>query len=240
MKIGYLVPEFPGQTHNFFWRELAALKRLGVTCDLLSTRLPPRGLRSTSWEAEAVARTTYLYPPTAADVWPILSTLLRSGPAGLGRLLRLIATADVSGWRERLRFAGMALMGVKIAHIAARNGWTHLHVHSCANSANMALLAKAVGGISYSLTLHNPLWVYGSNQRMKWRNAAFGIVITEAIRQEVLTTLSGDLPPKIAVAPMGVEIDVFKRSSPYSPYRKTAPFESSAAPGSRGRRAMRG
>ena len=29
--IGYLIPEFPGQTHIFFWREIQELRQLGVT-----------------------------------------------------------------------------------------------------------------------------------------------------------------------------------------------------------------
>jgi colanic acid/amylovoran biosynthesis glycosyltransferase len=215
MKIGYLVPEFPGQTHNFFWRELSALKHLGVTCDLLSTRLPHRGLRSTAWETEAVARTSYLFPLRAVDVPGLLGTLLAAGPRGWAALIKAIATAEVSGWKERARFAAMALMGAKLVALSRRHGWQHVHVHSCANSANIAVLAHFIGGISYSLTLHNPLWVYGNNQKMKWRNAAFGIVITEAVRHDVVTTLAGHLPPHIAVAPMGVEVDVFRRSRPY-------------------------
>ena len=40
-KIGYLIPEFPGQTHIFFWRELQALPGKGVSPELVSTRPPP-------------------------------------------------------------------------------------------------------------------------------------------------------------------------------------------------------
>ena len=37
MVIGYLVPEFPGQTHNFFWREIEQLRIAGIEVVLLST-----------------------------------------------------------------------------------------------------------------------------------------------------------------------------------------------------------
>lgn len=221
MKIGYLVPEFPGQTHNFFWRELGALDRMGVACSLISTRLPARGLRSVAWEAQAVARTSYLFPLTLSDIPGMLVTLLRAGPSGWIRVLRAIASAEVRDVKERARFAAMTLMGAKLAALARRDGWHHVHVHSCANSANIAVLAHLLAGTSYSLTLHNPLWVYGSNQKMKWENAAFGIVITEAVRTDVVTTLSGHLPPQIAVAPMGVEVDVFKRKHPYEAFDGT-------------------
>ena len=60
LPLGYLVPQFPGQTHIFFWRELAELERLGVTPHILSTRPPPKGLISHEWSQSAMARTTYL------------------------------------------------------------------------------------------------------------------------------------------------------------------------------------
>ena len=41
-RIGYLVPQFPGQTHIFFWREIAEMEKRGVTPVLFSTRPPPR------------------------------------------------------------------------------------------------------------------------------------------------------------------------------------------------------
>ena len=65
MRLGYLVPQFPGQTHIFFWREIRHLERLGVRVSILSTRPPPRRLMAHSWTAEAMARTTYLGAPRA-------------------------------------------------------------------------------------------------------------------------------------------------------------------------------
>lgn len=38
--IGYLLPEFPGQTHIFWWREMNALTRMGIDIDIVSTRRP--------------------------------------------------------------------------------------------------------------------------------------------------------------------------------------------------------
>ena len=30
LRIGYVVPQFPGQTHIFFWREVRALEAMGL------------------------------------------------------------------------------------------------------------------------------------------------------------------------------------------------------------------
>ena len=52
-KLGYLVPQFPGQTHIFFWREIAALEAMGVAPVLFSTRRPPPGLIAHDWSQAA-------------------------------------------------------------------------------------------------------------------------------------------------------------------------------------------
>ena len=59
-KLGYLVPQFPGQTHIFFWREILKLQDAGVTPVLFSTTPPPAGLVAHAWSAEAMERTEYL------------------------------------------------------------------------------------------------------------------------------------------------------------------------------------
>src|SRR6056297_1914910 len=61
-RIGYLVPEFPGQTHIMFRREFQALAALGVEGKIISSRRPNRKLMSHSWSAEAARVTEYLHP----------------------------------------------------------------------------------------------------------------------------------------------------------------------------------
>src|SRR3954469_6435002 len=56
VRVGYLIPEFPGQTHVFFWREIVALRARGVTVRLLSTRRPAGSSRH-EFAAAAAAET---------------------------------------------------------------------------------------------------------------------------------------------------------------------------------------
>ena len=92
------------------------------------------------------------------------------------RCTSAIATAKV-GWKSRLRLVPLALLGASLARISKRRHWDHLHVHSCADAAHIAMFARILGGVPYSLTLHGPLSDYGPNQRQKWRNAEFVVVI---------------------------------------------------------------
>jgi glycosyltransferase involved in cell wall biosynthesis len=115
-------------------------------------------------------------------------------------------------------------MGVRLAALARRHGWEHIHVHSCADAAHVALFAHLTSGVSYSITLHGPLDDYGPNQREKWRHAKFAIVITERLLHEVRERLSGALPDVVEVAPMGVDVETFSRRAPFVPFDGSGPL----------------
>ena len=68
VKIGYLVPEFPNQTHIIFWREITLLREMGVEVLLLSTRRPPPRSCPHEFAVQAEAETHYTYPPPMANL----------------------------------------------------------------------------------------------------------------------------------------------------------------------------
>jgi glycosyltransferase involved in cell wall biosynthesis len=78
----------------------------------------------------------------------------------------------------------------------------------------LAAFAQRLGGPGYSLTLHNPLGDHGPNQRAKWRHARFAIVVNRRLVKEVQQAIGPGLPP-VTVAPMGVDLDAFRRTTPY-------------------------
>lgn len=215
LRLGYLIPQFPGQTHIFFWRELEALQARGVQPVLLSTRPPPPGLISHEWSAEAAARTTYLarMDPAAA-----LGGLVRLPPGDL-------LSAPRGEPRAFLRDMAMSIPAARrLVDHARREGIDHVHAHSCGRAALIAALAFRMGGPRYSLTLHGPLEDYGPGQRYKWRHAAFATIITEKLRAEAETELAGYLPPRIAVQAMGVDTGRLSRDTPWQPPRPGEPL----------------
>lgn len=215
LRLGYLIPQFPGQTHIFFWRELEALQARGVQPVLLSTRPPPPGLISHEWSAEATARTTYLgrMDPAAA-----LGGLVRLPPGDL-------LSASRGEPRTFLRDMAMSIPAARrLVDHARREGIDHVHAHSCGRAALIAALAFRMGGPRYSLTLHGPLEDYGPGQRYKWRHAAFATIITEKLRAEAETELAGYLPSRIAVQAMGVDTGRLSRDTPWQPPRPGEPL----------------
>ena len=215
LRIGYLVPQFPGQTHIFFWREVIALEAMGHSVSLLSTRHPPQGLIAHDWSQDAIARTTYL-----GHIDPIhaVNALARLLPKGL------------MGWiaSEGPRFGKDVLIVLaaasKLLAEAKAQKLDHIHVHSCGRAAIIAALCHKMGGPTYSLTLHGPLQDYGSGQRFKWSNAAFGTIITQKLMDEAIEELGDALPERIEIRPMGVDTSVMKRETPYKPVEHGQPM----------------
>lgn len=219
-RIAYFIPEFPGNTHVFFWRERRVLLELGIVPELLSTRPPAPGPAAHAWAKSAAAETTYLVPLRARDIAHVLRTILAAGPRGWARCVLALLRARNMSLRQRLRLAALIPFGARLAALARARGWQHVHVHSCADAANVALFGHLLGGPAYSLTLHGPtLEVYGPNQAQKWRHARFGLAVTEKLRQQLERELGRNLPPSLAVAPMGVDLDLVRRETAYAPWR---------------------
>ena len=213
--LGLLIPQFPGQTHIFFWREIKALEKRGVNVRVFSTRLPPAGLMSHEWTKQAIARTTYL---GQLNPWQAVRGVFSS--------------AAVSYLPDARREGGAFLKDLLISAGAARalkdacknDGIEHVHVHSCGRAALVAALARRMGGPDYSLTLHGPLSDYGVGQRAKWRDAAFAAVITQKLLGEMKSDLPDALPERLLIQPMGVDTEVLKRPSAYHPPSPAGPI----------------
>lgn len=213
LRLGYLVPQFPGQTHIFFWREIAELEKRGVHVDILSTRPPPPGLVAHDWSGEAVARTTYL------GRLNLLNALRALPRLPLSRLRR--HAEPRAFWRDVMLAAPAAR--TLNAH-ARQHGLTHIHVHSCGRAALIAALARHMGGPPYSLTLHGPLSDYGPGQPFKWESAAFATIITDRLIAEMRRDMPAALPAAIYRQPMGVDTDRLSRPAPYVPAAPGAPL----------------
>lgn len=218
IRMGVLIPEFPGQTHNFFWREIAQLEAQGASIMIFSTRRPPSALRSTSWNSAAVARTTYLGEFSGRALISAVYQLISAGPHGWWSLLAGIRNTETRAKWGTIRLFGLALAAARMAFLCKRSEVMHVHVHSCADAAQVALYAHLLVGQSYSLTLHGPLADYGPNQDAKWRSAAFQVVITQSLKQAVIAALPGLVADRLHVAPMGIDATNFKRSRLYQPY----------------------
>src|SRR5262249_26652657 len=142
-RLGYLVPEFPRQTHVFFWRECEQLGRRGVEPVFLSTRKPPADACPHEFRDRAAAATHYVFPPPACSV---ISLFAR--PAGILRAVAYWLGLGGSA-KDRLRHLGLIVCAAHLAGYCRKRGVTHIHIHSCGQSALLAAFAQRLGGPGY-------------------------------------------------------------------------------------------
>ena len=200
IRLGYLVPEFPGQTHIFFWREIRALRKMGECVHLISTRKPSPAICRHEFAPAAVAETHYLFPPSIID----LTTWLARGGSGFSKGLKYLNALDVTRRTCRLRLYGLFASAIDLVHWANRERIDHIHCHSCADGAHVVALASQMGGPPYSLTLHGNLEVYGTDHRSKMKHAAFVCAVGSHLREQIMTDI-GVSAERIHVTCMGVE-----------------------------------
>ena len=205
LKLMYLVPEFPSQTHAFFWREVQALRSRGVEVLLVSTRRPAPDACRHEFARAAAEQTLYLFPPA----WLADTLFLLRRPAALFRALAYLAGLEDSGWFQRLLAAPLLLPAARLCRLAKQQEVHHLHAHSFANAAHVAALARVMGGCPFSLTLHGDLEVYGQDHASKTRRAQFVTCVTEPLRQQVIDRL-GLSPTSVHLLWMGVDTRRFR------------------------------
>jgi len=213
-RVAYLIPEFPGQTHILFWRELRELSRLGVHAELVSTRRPEASVVCHEWSREAIKKTVYLFPPGFLSLIGGLGAVVRAGPAAWVEACMAAMQTGERGLRRWGRLAGLAVMGGILADRSRRGRWRHIHVHCCGDSAYVAMFSRIFGGAEYSLVLHGALPWFGLGHRAKWARAAFGVAVTQRLRREILGEIGEGFAPRVYVAPMGVDLQRFTRELP--------------------------
>jgi colanic acid/amylovoran biosynthesis glycosyltransferase len=200
MHIGMLVPEFPGQTHVFFWREACALRALGARVTMLSTRRPSEPCQH-AFAAGASKETHYLFPPNPAAV--VTSLLRRRWLRPVPYLLNL-----EHNLRQLPKDAAMLLSAADLAEFANKNGIEHIHAHSCADAAHVVAMARLLGGPSYSLHLHGDLPVYGTHHAQKMKDALFVAAAARSGQLQVIEDV-GIEERRTCVMRMGVDTKVF-------------------------------
>jgi colanic acid/amylovoran biosynthesis glycosyltransferase len=198
-RIGYLVPDWPTQTHAFFWRELVALREAGCEASVFSTRRPPVEACQHDFAAAARRETYYLHPPRLSAV---LGLLWR--PRRLAAAIGYVAGLKEATLLGRMKVAAMLGSAADLAARADADGIEHVHAHSCANSAHLLAMASRLGSFGYSLTLHGDLPVYGNDHPAKMRDARFVAAVTRPLQQQIIADV-GVPEARVPIIPMGVD-----------------------------------
>ncbi len=221
-RIAYFVNQYPRISHSFIRREILALERLGFDVQRVALR---------GWEGNLVdavdrcerAKTRYvLREGLPALLWAVLR-VLSTAPA---RFAGALALALRMGWRaERPLAYHLAYLAeaCRILPWMREFGAIHLHAHFGTNSAEVAMLARALGGPPYSFTVHGPEefdkpQFIGLGEKV--RRAAFVIAISSFARSQVQRWVEHSHWPKIRVVHCGLEPEFHAQAAVPPPARR--------------------
>jgi glycosyltransferase involved in cell wall biosynthesis len=216
LRIGYLIPEFPGQTHIWMWREIVWMRRFGATVALFSTRPPPPRDGARHAFAEEARKTTFYLVPmgwfgaAAALLWGLLH------PWGLLRSVALALTLPVDRRPRWKTVLPLVLPACRMAREARKRKIRRFHAHSCANSAILCMMARRLTGIPFSMTLHGDVNWWGGALIEKIADAEFMMVISRRLLDDVARLVPGQPPGKSLLGPMGVDTET------WTPHRRPA------------------
>lgn len=214
MKIAYLSNIYPVTSATFIRREIHALEQLGVDITRFAIRKWTDQLVDPADIAEQ-AKTQYLLTGNTKGVITNTVKTLRQSPQGFWAALKLLAKLIKNARGSVVHHAAYFGEACCLYQATQDNDIDHLHAHYSTNTAAVAMLCHAMGGPSYSFTVHGPdeldAPVHNSTA-LKIEHAAFVVAITDFCKSQLIRYSNFDNWDKIKVFRCGIATEEFTPS----------------------------
>lgn len=208
--IAYLVNQYPAVSHSFIRREIRALERRGLAVQRIALR-GWDGALADAQDREERQRTRYVLREGFALLLSVAHTFVAS-PAGFLRALMLALRMSRAAHRPLPYHLAYLAEACRILPWLRESGARHVHAHFGTNAAEVAMLANALGGPSYSFTVHGPE-EFDSPLALKLadkaRHAAFVVAVSSYGRAQLLRWLEPAQWDKVKVVHCGLEESFF-------------------------------
>ncbi len=207
MRIAYFINQYPKVSHSFIRREILALERQGFEVQRIALRGWDGELADTEDQHER-ERTRYVLRQGLTVL--LLATLhvLLASPM---RFFSALALAIRVGRRADRALAYHLVYLAEACRILPwlrAFGAQHMHAHFGTNSAEVAMLAHALGGPPYSFTVHGPE-EFDKPQFLglgeKIRRSAFVVAVSSFGRSQLYRWVDRTHWPKVNVVHCGLE-----------------------------------
>jgi len=217
MKIAYLINQYPKVSHSFIRREILGVEACGIEIARFSIRGCDPSVVDEADKEEAT-KTRYV---------------LQAGILGLGLAFLRTAIARPIAFLKSLQLTlkvgrrsdrGLPVHFIYLAEACLLLQWfteaaiAHVHVHFGTNPATVAMLCQALGGPSFSFTVHGPE-EFDRGEAIalteKLHRAAFAVAISSFGKSQLLRRLDYKEWSKVKVVHCGVD-DLFLHQ-PFTP-----------------------
>lgn len=154
-KIAYLINQYPKVSHSFIRREIHAIEKCGLPVGRYAIRSCRAELVDEADQQE-LALTRTVLENGAATLLKSLTKAVFTRPQQFLQALKLAVKFGRRSDRGILRHL------IYLAEACVLNDWfkedgvQHIHAHFGTNSTTVAMLCTALGGPTYSFTIHGP------------------------------------------------------------------------------------
>lgn len=213
MKLAYLMNSYPMTSTTFVRGEIEQLEALGQPVK----RFAVRHWEGTLLDPDDIAeqRTTeYLL---TGNLRRLITAALAEPFVNLGGLLRTlpvfrhVLSQSHGGFAKNVNYL---LQAIYLRRRTNALGIDHVHTHFSTNATTVALLAKHLGGPTYSFTVHGPDELVDPKQNAMGRkvaDSAFTVAITQYCRGRILEEAPA-FADKVRIIPCGIDLPKFTPS----------------------------
>jgi colanic acid/amylovoran biosynthesis glycosyltransferase len=214
LRIAYFINQYPKVSHSFIRREILALERQGFEVQRIALRGWQGALPDEEDRQEQKITRYVLRQGLWGLLLPTLRTMLRSP-------VRFVAALTLAGKMARESDRSLPYHLIYVAEACRILEWSveldveRIHAHFGTNSAEVAMLTRALGGPPYSFTVHGPdEFLRPMGMEEKIRRSAFVVAISSFGRSQLYLRSGHRDWPKIKVVHCGLEESFYEIDSP--------------------------
>ncbi|WDI31258.1 glycosyltransferase family 4 protein [Hyphococcus flavus] len=211
MNLAYLMNTYPLISTTFIRREIEALERRGISVTRYAMRQWDDALVDPLDKAE-IEKTRYILSGNALGLLGAFIRACFTNPAGLARAIGPWRRLKKNARGGFIRHAAYFLEAVYFRQRAKRDEIDHVHVHFSTNATAVAMLARIMGGPSYSFTVHGPDELTDApllSFPEKIEHAAFVIAISNFCKSQIIRFSSIKAAEKIHIVHCGLNLKDF-------------------------------
>ncbi|MBL7047950.1 MAG: glycosyltransferase [Nitrospira sp.] len=214
-RIAYLTSEYPAISHTFIFREIQALRAMGLQVMTASIKRPAFLSKMTTEEKHETEETLYIKDLPIIEIILAHINILIKSPAKYLSMLSEAITLSRSGPRNVLKgLAYFAEAGI-LLNWMFRNAINHIHVHFANPAATVAMIASSYGNITYSMSVHGPDVFYNVDPLLlaeKAKKALFVRCISHYCQSQLMRLLPTAMWSKLDIVRCGIDPEIFTPS----------------------------
>jgi glycosyltransferase involved in cell wall biosynthesis len=214
-KIVYIIGTYPLLTTTFIDREIMRLQDWGIDLDIVSIRRPPKDIPLSDFQHQLEQRVRYLLPIKILTLFFSQVYFAFSKPkryfGSLAYLLSRPHPTMMARVRSLLHFGE----GVYFAYFLRGQEIYEIHAHFLDRAATLALVAKRLLDIPFSISIHAGADIYVSPVliREKILEARAAVTCTKYNKKHLESMIGSTLSQKITFIPHGLDASTYKSTN---------------------------